>query len=867
MTFGKTVRHIVAAACTYPRTILAAILACAALAAAYAATHFAMTTNTVELISASVDWRRDETALNRAFPSNADVSVVIVDGATPELAEAGAARLLERLAADSQRIKSVRRPDGGDFFARNGLLFGSTDDVKKAMAALIEAQPLLGPLAADPSLRGIADSLGTVLTGVEAKQTSLDQIVRPMDALSTAVEAQAAGKPAHFSWIRLFADRPGALAAPTRRLLLVQPALDFQSIMPGVRGSDAVRAAAAALALDSAHGVSVRLTGAVPLADEEFASLADNISIVALIMLGAMLGTLWVATRSVKTVLAIFATIMIGLVITAGIGLAAVGQFNLISVAFIPLFVGLGVDFGIQLAVRFNAERGDGEPIADALGRAAEALGGPLTLAAGAVFLGFGAFLPTAYVGISELGIIAGLGMIVALLLTLTLLPALLTLVPPDMPTGEVALTSLAPASRWLEARRMWVLASFVVAMITSIITLPLVKFDFNPLHLRNPDGQAMAALADLLRDPLRTPNTIDVVTKDAGAAAALAAKLRALPEVVQTITIDSFVPADQEAKLAAIGDAQALLDFTINPFETKPAPTDAEAVAALADLAARLSTNGEAVGGPAGASAKRLANALSRLAQAPEAARSAATTLLVAPLGTMLDTVRASLLAEPVTRESLPPELARDWIAADGRARVAVFPRGDSNNNDVIARFTDAVSRLAPHATGLPVTAQRAAGTVAGAFVQAGLLALALVSLLLFAALRSIREVAFTLAPVVLSGFLTLGTCVLIGQPINFANIIAFPLLFGVGVAFHIYFVMAWRDGATGLLHSSLARGVLFSAIATGSAFGSLWLSSHPGTASMGKILMLSLAWTLVCALIFEPALLGPQPRTNKAR
>jgi predicted RND superfamily exporter protein len=168
-------------------------------------------------------------------------------------------------------------------------------------------------------------------------------------------------------------------------------------------------------------------------------------------------------------------------------------------------------------------------------------------------------------------------------------------------------------------------------------------------------------------------------------------------------------------------------------------------------------------------------------------------------------------------------------------------------------------VRAVAPAASGLPVATQEAARTVAWAFVEAGLLALALVSLLLFIVLRDAREVAFTLAPVVLSGFLTLGTCVLIGQPINFANIIAFPLLFGVGVAFHIYFVMAWREGATNLLQSSLARAVLFSALATGSAFGSLWLSQHPGTASMGKILMISLAWTLVCALIFEPALLGP--------
>jgi len=186
-------------------------------------------------------------------------------------------------------------------------------------------------------------------------------------------------------------------------------------------------------------------------------------------------------------------------------------------------------------------------------------------------------------------------------------------------------------------------------------------------------------------------------------------------------------------------------------------------------------------------------------------------------------------------------------------------MPAGNSTDNAVLARFSAAVLAIAPHATGLPIATQAAAHTVAMAFVEAGVLALALVSALLYAVLRSVREVAFTLAPVVLSGFLTLGSCVVIGQPLNFANIIAFPLLFGVGVAFHIYFVMAWRRGVANLLASSLARAVVMSAMATGSAFGALWFSHHPGTASMGLILMISLVWTLVCALIFEPALLGP--------
>jgi hopanoid biosynthesis associated RND transporter like protein HpnN len=401
--------------------------------------------------------------------------------------------------------------------------------------------------------------------------------------------------------------------------------------------------------------------------------------------------------------------------------------------------------------------------------------------------------------------------------------------------------------------------------MLASIASLPWVVFDFNPLHLRDPQAPAMRTLADLTRDPDRTPNTIDVLAPNAGAAEALAKRIAALREVKQIVSIDSFVPEDQPAKLASIQDASTLLDLTLNPFDIAPAPSDAELVAALAGAAAKLRDVASTARSAAAGDARRLADAFDHLAKAPPATRALVQTRLAQPLGVMLDQARLALQAQPVTRATLPPDLVRDWVAPDGRMRLQVFPSGDANDNATIHRFRDAVARVTPAISGLPVATQAAAATVAGAFVQAGIIAFILVSLLLFAVLRDLREVAFTLAPVILSIFLTLGTCVAIGQPINFANIIAFPLLFGVGVAFHIYFVMAWRAGVTQLLQSSLARAILFSACATGTAFGSLWLSHHPGTASMGKILMISLIWTLICALIFEPALLGPPQEPDR--
>ena len=842
-------------------TLLASVLC--ALAIVYAGGHFKMTTDTQALISPKVAWRVNEAAMDATFPQNTGLTLVVVTGVTGELAEQGAQRLTAALEQQKDLFTRVRRPDGGPFFGKEGLLFESQSEVKKTTDQLLAAQPFLGPLAADPSLRGVMGGLSTLARGVKEGRTDLKTIDPTLKALGDAVDQINAGKPTFFSWQALIATGKGGLKAPLRRFIQVKPKLNYGALEPGADASAAIRATAAKLGLDPAHGVTVRLTGAVPLSDEEFSSLSDKAWLVVGAMVISMLAMLWLAVKSIKIMFAILVTTIAGLIMTAALGLVTVGRFNLISVAFIPLFVGLGVDFGIQLSVRFKAEHLIEPSITEAIVAAAKGVGGALALAAVAITLGFFAFIPTQYVGVSELGVIAGVGMVIALILALSVLPALLVLlrIPPQ--TAEVGNRRLAPLDQLLLERRKVVLWLFAISMAVSVALLPLVQFDFNPLHLKNPHGEAMATLNELMRDPTNSPNTIDVLEPSLKAAQDASKKISALPQVSQALTLSSFVPEDQGPKLALIKDADALLDPTLNPFDILPQPSDAETQISLRQASADLQGVSAASGGPA-ADAKRLSAGLATLAAGPASARARAADALITPLNVLLNEVRELLLAEPVTRESLPPDIRSDWVGAGGRARIEVFPKGASNDNATLVRFSKAVRKIAPNASGGPISIQEAGKTISGAFIEAGLLSLVVITLLLLAVLRSVREVAFTLAPIVLSGFLTLGSCVLIGQPINFANIIAFPLLFGVGVAFHIYFVMAWRDGARDLLQSSLARAVFFSALTTGAAFASLMLSSHPGTASMGKILMIALFWTLVCALLFEPALLGP-PKAQK--
>jgi hopanoid biosynthesis associated RND transporter like protein HpnN len=347
--------------------------------------------------------------------------------------------------------------------------------------------------------------------------------------------------------------------------------------------------------------------------------------------------------------------------------------------------------------------------------------------------------------------------------------------------------------------------------------------------------------------------------------AQALADRLGALPEVAQVVTAASFIPEDQDKKLAIIEDMALLLGPTLTGVAPLPAPSDAEVLKAIVACRDALQTRAAATGpqSPAARLAKALDGAVARGPAIIPALREA----LLSGLLQRLTSLRQLMQAQPVTLENLPPELRDSWIATDGRARIEVFPRGNGRDNAVLQRFVAAVHNIAPDATGTPVTIQEAGRLISTAFVQAGIIGVAAITILLGVVLRRLREIVLVIVPLLLAAALTLAITVVIGMPLNYANIIALPLLLGIGVAFDIYFVMNWRAGQTHHLQSSTARAVVFSALTTLSAFGSLALSDDPGTAEMGTLLAISLGCTLFCTLLILPALLGPAPQARAER
>jgi hopanoid biosynthesis associated RND transporter like protein HpnN len=843
--------------------VLGVSLVLTGLAGFYATRSLGVDTDTGKLFSPKLDWQKQKLAMQAAFPASAAQTTIVVDGATAGAVEDGTAALAAALAKRTDIFISVHRPDGGPFFDRYGLMFLSTEELSKLSDQIAKAEPLLGPLDADPSLRGLFGVFDQAVQAVGAGQAGGEELAAPMGGFAQAVSSVLEGKPKPVDWDRLMTGGPPR-PEQLRHYILVQPRLDYDELQPGARSSQLIRDTAAQLGL-AQHGVRVRLTGDVPLEDDEFASVAEGAGRNTALAMLAVVVILLFAFRGPRIIAAIVLTLLVGLVMTAAFAALSVGTLNMISITFAVLFIGIGVDFGIQFSMRYRAELalgGEGEQgSGPALSRTARGIAGPLGVAATATAVGFYSFVPTDYQGVSELGLIAGTSMIVALFANLTVLPALLAVLPFRGRPEAAGFAWAAPIDHWLERHAGGVAGLAVLVGLAAAISIPFVQFDSDPLDLKDPTQESVRTALELTHDPLATPYSIDILLPSLDAAQALGRQLETLPEVRMVLTLASFVPEDQPPKLDIISQMQLFLGPILDGGNKLPAPSIEEDRTAIQHFAADL--KGFLAGPKAaalGEGGRQLSAALGAFLALPSGGdiESLRATLLDG-FESRIDILRRSMTAAPLTASEMPPEIRSDWIAADGRARLSVFSKGDMHNHEALAGFVDAVRSRSPNATGGPVLIFETGRTVSGAFRSASLSAFIAIAIVLALILRRARDVVLVIVPLGLAGLYTMGTTVLLGLSFNYANVIAVPLLMGIGVAFDIYFVMLWRttDGPVALLQTPTARAVLFSALTTVTAFGSLALSHHAGTASMGVLLIVALFYVLLSTLFIQPALM----------
>jgi len=840
----------------WARAVAWICLALAAAALGLSALRLSVDTNPANMLDAKLPWRQAEAAMEQAFPNSEAGLVLVVEAAEPSRSSSAQAALARLLKPQLALFTDVRAAELEPYFQQNGLLYLETEALQDFADGVLRAQPFLGALASDPSLSGIAGLMEKSLLATDV----VFDLAPALHAVAEVTEAAASGEAKALDWARLM-PAPEGLAPSPRKFIEVVPVLDYGRLQPAAAPVAGIRAAIAEVKQRHAD-VRIRLTGRIALEHEEIGMAFSGAVLAFGVALVLSTALLFIALRSRRLVSVTVLTLLFGLSLTAGFAALVVPKLNLISMAFAVLYVGLGLDYALYFAMRYRELRQQGVAHREAVPQAAGDIGGFLFVCAATTALGFLAFVPTAFTGIAGLGLISGAGMFISLLASLTLLPALLALLPPKPPEP-------APVRPWLDAllelpyrrsRSIWI--GMTVALVVAATIAPRAEFDFDPLHLRDPESESVSTFRDLLADAGVPVLTLSAIAASDTEAQAIATRLKPIPEVRQVLTLADLVPKDQSEKLAILED----LAFSLGPTLSTPGelaviarPEDG---AALDRLAVAMQQAARQWQGERAAAAARLAAALNRLQSGSQSA-DGVTRLrsnLLDGLGAQLQQLRGLLSARAVSAADLPPWLRHRWLSPDGRQRVEIWPRAVLDDNTNTSAFVTAVRAVEPAVSGPPVGMIEAGEVVVASFKQAFLYSAVAISLLLLILLRSVRDTVLVLLPLAAAGLLTMAASVITHTPFNFANVIALPLLLGVGVDYGVYLVQQARrlPADANLLKTGATRAVLFGALVTMANFGDLMLAGHPGMVSMGLLLTVGLGVILICTLVLLPSLIA---------
>jgi hopanoid biosynthesis associated RND transporter like protein HpnN len=684
-------------------TVIVLFLMAAAGLGAYAAATLGINSSEIDIFSKDLRVMKLRAAYFENFPELRDPIVVVVDAVTPDLAHDSAHRLAQRLRSRPELFPGVYQPDGGEFFDEHGLLYLSPAELQSMTDRLSLAQPFLSRLSRDQSVGGLLTMLDEAGEAADSGLLEQSMLGDTFDSVARAIDSYLSGRDTPLSWQSLLgADASGG--ERHRRFLLVRPVVDFSRVRPAEDTLQGLGEVVAELGLDRDDDVRVRTTGTFPLAYEESKHVREQVTWAGLVSLGLVTTILLIGLGSLRLVFCSIFTLVVGLVLTAGFAAAAIGHLNLISIAFGVLFIGLGIDFAIHITVQFSNQLEQGATPEAALRGAASSVGGSLVICTVTTAVAFFAFVPTDFIGVGELGLIAGTGMFIGLFTNFTLLPAMILRI-----ASRSKITSAGTVPGWVASlftlpirHARAVLVVTAVVAIGGLWLLPDIHFDTNPIRVRDPSTDSVQVFNEILDDGDAYPWNLNVVAGDFESARETASRLENLPEIRFALTLSDFVPTNQETKLDILDEAALMLLPSLDDEPSVTGNTVAQVHSAVDKL--EMTLNALIVGNQETAlvdAARHLLGSIRRLQEKLADDPNDAVALeklhavLFGSLPERLRLLRGALQTGPVELESIPEEMTQRMTGEDGRVRIEVFPADNLNDKQALEKYVAAVQSV----------------------------------------------------------------------------------------------------------------------------------------------------------------------------
>jgi len=635
-------------------------------------------------------------------------------------------------------------------------------------------------------------------------------------------------------------------------------------------------------------GAKLELTGEPALDADEMAATKTDTTKASCITLALIIGLFFLSYRTFLRPAFTFSVLIMAVLWSLGFALVSVGHFNILSIAVIPMVLGIGIDFGIQILGRYEEELGLGRTVNEAVTAALQHTGVAIITGGSTTAAAFFTLCFNDFVGLAELGVIAGASMIFCITANLVVLPAVFLL--RDRSRSTAQLTAQSSNSAWhfihtwdrdmVRNPWLWIGLSAVIS-IAAALSLPQLKFDYNLLNLDNPNADSVKALYKVMdaskNDAGTQVSTIyaSVVANNLDEARDLSKKLLALPVVAKVDSLLDLVPEDQDKKIPIIQRIVA----SAAALNVKPATNkNVDIPRARRDIASLLSQSKEGlkeakayagvshVAKDAVAAFGSMIPALDRANKALNSASvdviqkrfSASSTGAFSRMQANMALLKTQKADRGLTLADIPPQLQKLFLAPDGKILLQVYGKQDLWERAPDEDFTLSVLTVAPKATGTPVLNYYATELLRVSYLWAAVWAFVAIVVLILLHFQSFKYLLLTLTPLVLAVLWRTGAMVWFGIEFNPANIVTLPLIIGIDVAFGVYIIDRYReDGKLSIFAGSTGKAIIMSSLTSLFGFSSLLISQFRGMFDIGQLMSLGIAIGLVTAIFILPQIL----------
>jgi len=852
-----------------PRATLVVSLIAAAISLAYALNTLHFSTQRTDLLRPDHPVLQDFNRLRREFDRESDM-IVVAAGPNPVAIVPALERIAGKLRERPDLFEKTLDRVDVSALRKKGLYqlpIEQLRDLERNLAplALVSRAPfswifaILGwePVSIEATLQnqqsGAESARIALLQSLERfLRTDGRQYVSPFAGLAPqSAEAVNVDDP----------ETKGYIFSPDRRLALIRvfPIRDPTSFV-GLGAPVAELRRISQEAAENSPGVEIGLTGLPILEDDEMqTAMSSSLWAGALEFVGVML-VFFVGFRAFRHPMLIQLALVVAGCWTLGMVAVTVGRLNILSMTFIITLIGMGVDFGVVWLTRFESARAAGWDAYSSNRTTAVELGPGVVSGAVSTTIAFYATMATEFVGLRDMGWIAGTGILICLLSMLTVLPATLALwsrkraIP--IHRGRRDLEPAFP----MAARRPWTtLVLSGVAALLLAAPLPWLRSDYNLLHLQATGLPSVAWEHRLMREMKASGWYMQLSAAAPQEARRLKKDLEALPQVGRIVEVASLLPSDQSAKQPIIAKLHQYLQE--GPDLGASGSVDQHS------LLRRLQKIAGANGDMGSAASAALAAVNKTQGAARENLLSRFHARWRADMEDRLRDMRDASCPEPVAIADLPPTLLERYRGKTGRWLLHVFPKTDSWDFAPLESFVNTVRSVDAHATGEPATSLLGVVELVDGFKRSAWLAALAVFVACWIDLRSFRLAALAMAPLVMGCAAAFGIMSFVGMTINPANMIGLPLILGLGVDFGVHVLHDYAHAPGGyVLKWRLARALVLTTATTIVGFSSLLISGHWGMISIGVLLSLGVACCSAAALFMLPAVLQLLPAPQRA-